>query len=200
MSPRRRRSGGTAIETAAVLPLLLLLLLAAADYAYLGLVQQQLAHAARTAARYGITGQPPEAAPVAERAIAWCDGRTPPAVNPRIARIREIVAGAATGVLRANQLCLELLSYNGYHSIGRPEPFVDTNGDRSWSTNEAFTDTNGNGVWDRDQGASSAGGGGEIAVYTLRYATRPLTGLTPGLPKSQALRFTARIPVRNEPF
>lgn len=197
---RKRKRGSAALETAIAMPLLVLILVAASDYAYLGLIQHQLGFAARAAARYGITGQPPETATADGDAIAWCDGRTPAGTNPRLARIREIIAGAAFGALKPGSLCLELLSYNGYQSVGKPEPFADLNGDRSWSAGEPYTDVNGNGVWDPDQGSSSAGGGGEIAIYTLRYDTPPLTGATPGLPAGRLLRFTARIPIRNEPF
>lgn len=198
-SPRRRSRGSAALETAVTMPFLVLLLTASADYAWLGLVQHQMAHAARSASRYGITGQaeplPAEGSPPL---VALCDGN--PGAGSRLDRIRAIVSANAGLVLRPEGLCLSVGAYNGFQSVGRPEPLADINGNGRHDSGEAFTDINGNGSWDADQAQPSAGGSDQVAVYTLRYLTEPLTGLTPGLGRSRRLQFETRVVVRNEPF
>lgn len=192
--------GTSALETAAVLPVLLLVLTAMADHAWLSLVQHQMGHAARMASRYGITGQAdplPTTAGVQPPMVDLCDGN---GGGARVDRLRAIVAAHAGAALKLDDLCLSVGSYSGYQGVGRPEPIADINGNGRWDTGEAFTDINGNGRWDPDQATPSPGGNDAIGVYTLRYETWPLTGVTPGLPRSRAIVFEARVVVRNEPF
>lgn len=194
------RRGASALETAVALPFLILLLTAAADHAWLALVQQQMGHAARKASRFGITGQadPPQSGQSAPM-VDLCNSGNAPA-SPRTDRIRTIVASSAGVVLKPASLCLEVGSYAGYQAVGRPEPLADINGNGRHDQGEAFTDINGNGVWDADQVTPSAGSSDEVAIYTLRYVTTPLTGLTPGLGRDRLLTFESRVVVRNEPF
>jgi hypothetical protein len=191
--------GAVALETAAALPFLVLLLTAAADYAWLALVQHQMGHAARSASRYGITGQGeplPEGGAIP--LVRLCDGGSDS--NPRLQRIRAIVAASAGTVLKPAGLCLMVGAYGNFQSVGRPEPLADINGNGRQDAGEAFTDINGNGRWDSDQATPSPGGSDQVAIYTLRYVTGPLTGLTPGLGRSRRLQFESRVVVRNEPF
>jgi hypothetical protein len=195
---RARSRGAAALETAAALPFLVLLLTASADYAWLALVQHQMNHAARSASRYGITGQAePLPANSSTPIVRLCDGGP---TSPRLDRIRAIVSANAGTVLKPAGLCLALGSYGGFQSVGRPEPLADVNGNGRQDGTEAFTDINGNGRWDADQATPSPGGSDQIAIYTLRYVTSPLTGLTPGLGRSRRLQFETRVVVRNEPF
>ena len=195
----RGRRGAAALETAAALPFLVLLLTAAADHAWLALVQHQMGHAARSASRFGITGQgeplPPSGT---RRLVPLCDGNS--GDGPRIERIRAIVARNAGIILKPDGLCLALAAYEGFQIVGQPEPLADINGNGRHDPGEAFTDVNGNGVWDADQAQPTPGSSGSVAIYTLRYVTRPLTGLTPGLGRDRLLTFETRVVVRNEPF
>ncbi len=195
---RRSGRGAAALETAAALPFLVLLLTASADYAWVALVQHQMNHAARSASRYGITGQAePLAAGGSMPVVRLCDGGDS---NPRLDRIRAIVSASAGAVLKPAGLCLSINAYAGFQAVGRPEPFADVNGNGRQDGNEAFTDINGNGRWDADQAMPSPGGSDQIAIYTLRYIAYPLTGLTPGLGRDRRLQFETRVVVRNEPF
>jgi hypothetical protein len=195
----RASRGAAALETAAALPFLVLLLTATADYAWLALVQHQMGHAARSASRYGITGQA-DAAPIpgSVQLVQLCDGNS--GDGPRLDRIRAVVAQNAGTVLKPAGLCLALGSYGGFQSVGQPEPLADINGNGRHDAGEAFTDVNGNGSWDADQAVPSPGSSAAVAVYTLRYVTHPLTGLTPGLGRERELLFETRVVVRNEPF
>lgn len=195
----RARRGAAALETAAALPFLVLLLTAAADHAWLALVQHQMGHAARTASRFGITGQGEPLPPSAGRQLVpLCDGNS--GDGPRIDRIRAIVAHSAGTILKPGGLCLALSAYEGFQAVGQPEPLADINGNGRHDPGEAFTDVNGNGGWDSDQAQPTPGSSGSVAIYTLRYVTRPLTGLTPGLGRDRLLQFETRVVVRNEPF
>lgn len=196
---KRLHRGASALETAVALPFLILLLTAAADHAWLALVQQQMGHAARNASRFGITGQAEAQPPGNVPLVNLCDSGSANA-NTRIDRIRAIVASSAGVVLKPASLCLEVGSYAGYQAVGRPEPLADINGNGQHDPGEAFTDINGNGVWDPDQATPSPGSSDEVAIYTLRYVTTPLTGLTPGLGRDRLLSFESRVVVRNEPF
>ncbi len=192
--------GASALETAAALPFLILILTAAADHAWLALVQQQMGHAARNASRFGITGQAETPLPgIAVPLVNLCNAGNG-ASSLRTDRIRAIVASSAGVVLNPAALCLEVGSYAGYQAVGQPEPLADINGNGRHDPGEAFTDINGNGVWDPDQATPSAGSSDEVAIYTLRYVTTPLTGFTPGLGRDRLLSFEARVVVRNEPF
>ena len=191
--------GASALETAAVMPFLILLLTAAADHAWLALVQQQMGHAARSASRFGITGQAEGPVSISNVALVQlCNEQGED--NARLDRIRAIVARSAGAVLNPAGLCLKVGSYAGYEAVGQPEPLADINGNGRHDAGEAFADINANGVWDPDQAVPSAGSSNEVAIYTLRYVTRPLTGLTPGLGRDRLLSFESRVVVRNEPF
>lgn len=199
MAGRRCARGAAALETAAALPFLVLLLTATADYAWLALVQHQMGHAARSASRYGITGQADvEPIPEAVQLVELCAGNS--GDGPRLDRIRAVVAQNAGTVLKPAGLCLALSAYEGFEDVGQPEPLADINGNGRHDSGEAFTDINGNGSWDADQAVPTPGSSAAVAVYTLRYVTRPLTGLTPGLGRDRELVFETRVVVRNEPF
>lgn len=193
----RARRGSAAIETAAAIPVFILLLTAATDFAFIGLIQHQLGHAARIASRYGVTGQAPTTADGAAP-VAWCDGDAQTS-NARLTKVRQLIAGATGAILRPEALCLKVMSYGGgYAAVGKPEPFLDLNGNTRFDPGEPFTDVNNDGSWSADQGAAALGVGSEVAVYALRYTAAPVTGMTPGLPAK--MRFEARLVVRNEPY
>ncbi len=201
MRGRRRQPrwtrGAVALEAAFCLPPLVLILILAVDTAWISLVQHQIGHAARLASRYGITGRA-DAVPDGAARVALCPGAGASGANPRVDRIRAIIAAEAAGLLSLADLCLGLGSYAGYQAIGRPEPLADINGNGRHDAGEAFTDINGNGSWDADQAVPTPGGGDQIAVYTLRYTAHPLVGLTPGLDGD--IPVETRVVVRNEPF
>jgi hypothetical protein len=191
------RRGAVALEAAFCLPPLVLILIMAVDISWIMLVQHQVGHAARLASRYGITGRA-DVVPEGTARVALCASAAASGTNPRVDRIRAIIAAEAAGLLNVADLCLGLGSYAGYQAIGRPEPLADINGNGRHDASEAFTDINGNGTWDADQAVPTPGGGDQIAVYILRYTAHPLVGLTPGLDGD--IPIETRVVVRNEPF
>lgn len=196
----RRRRGASALEMACCLPPLLMILCAALDYAWLALAQHQMAHAARNASRYGITGLAEVPDGASPTLVALCADSSAIGGSPRIDHIRAIIAAETGPVLKLDKLCLAIGAYAGFQSVGRPEPMADINGNGRNDPGEAFTDINGNGTWDADQATPSPGSSDSVAVYTLRYRTAPLTGVTPGLAADRLVALETRVVVRNEPF
>lgn len=177
------RRGVTALEFALVGPAFLLLVLGVVEVSRILSTQQLLDMAAREASRAGITGVAPE------------DGKT------REQMVRAIVEEVVTPFLDPSRVTLELESYPGFQSIGKPEPFADLDGNRRRDANEPYTDVNGNGTWDEDQGRSgSAGSGGQVVIYRLGYENSPVTALFARAFNRDTVRYAARVVVRNEPF
>lgn len=195
---RRRQRGTASLEMVFAIPVLLLLLGAAIDFAFFGLVNHQLGYAARVASRWGITGQKPVSIDENVIPVKWCGaGATP--TDTRVTFMRQLIAGSLGSILRADNVCIAVLSYTGgYSKIGDPEPYIDVNGNKAYDNGEPYTDINGDGSWSMDQGGASLGVGGDVTVYSLRYTTTQFSGLTPGLPEK--LNFEARIVARNEPY
>ena len=176
------RRGTTALEFALVAPLLVLLVVATVEFSYALTVQNLLELAARKASRTGVTGS------------------AAPAGMTREEMLRNLVVETGLGLIDPARLTIEMTAYNGFASIGVPEPCRDLDGNGICDAGEAFTDVNGNGRWDADQGASSAGVGGQVVIYTLNYTSLPLTGVVAGLVARAPLAYSARVVVRNEPF
>jgi Flp pilus assembly protein TadG len=136
----------------------------------------------RDAARFGITGQEPEA-------------------QTRLERILDIIANRTLGLVDMTAAQVEVMVYPGYGDIGRGEAFVDGNANGKYDPGETFTDENGNGQWDADVGAPGAGGAGDIVVYRMNYdwpLLTPLLGHVIGVDGHFSLK--AAVAVRNEPW
>jgi len=141
-----------------------------------------LSSAVAEVARFGITGQ---------------QG----ANSSREEQIRERVEEAAAGLFDPDLLELDTLVYPDFSSVGRPEPFVDENGNGVRDANESYTDLNGNGQWDADMGLPGAGGPDDVVLYRVRYPWRLRIPLfRPFFPPDGQVQLEAAVAVRNEPF
>lgn len=175
-------AGTTAIEFALGVPVLLLAAVLLIEVGFWLSVQSVLNIGTREASRVGITGAPPP------------DGMT------RDQQLRRIILDTSSGFIDPAQLATDLVSYGSFDDVGKPEPFVDLNGNKRWDPGEPFTDVNGNGRWDADRGAAGAGAGGQVVVYHVTYAGKPLTQMAASLLSEGAYRYETHIVVRNEPF
>ena len=138
--------------------------------------------ALRDASRYGITGQEPNQ-------------------SARLERILGIVGERTMGLVDMSTAQIEVLVYPGFGDIGKPEGFVDGNGNGAYDSGEAFTDTNGNSVWDADSGVPGPGGSGDIVVYRIHYDWPLLTPIFGAIMNGNGtLPLTASLAVRNEPW
>lgn len=171
------RRGMAAVEFALVLPSFLLLIIGAFEITLILFVSGSLESAVLTASRYGITGD---------------GGAT------RETRIREIIAERTFGFVDMAKVTISTKIYPSFSSIGQPEPFDDKNKNGKRDKSETFTDVNGNGTWDDDMGKSGAGGGGDVVLYEVSYATRSMTKLFE--PIIGTVTHHATTVVRNEPY
>jgi hypothetical protein len=176
---RRCIRGATAVEFALVLPLLLLTTLGTIEIAVVLFIRSSMEAAVLEASRFG-TSKP-------EEGISRPD------------RVLEIVEAKTYGLLDMDQVEMETLIYDSFADIGKPEPFVDANGNGAYDNGEAFTDVNGNAQWDPDMGEAGLGGPSDIVVYRLSYDWGLVTPMLKGI-LGQSVRNTSSVAVRNEPF
>jgi hypothetical protein len=174
--------GSAVVDFAILGPALVLLLVMIVESAMLLLTQFLLQTAVGDAARAGIVGSAPGAV-------------------SREALVREMAERVAGSLIRPEHLQLETLVYPSFDDIGRPEPFVDVNGNGVRDPGEPFRDVNGNGRWDADMGRAGLGGPNDVVLYRVRYLWQPMTPLLRGiLPDGGRLELRAAYAVRNEPY
>ncbi|MEM8949113.1 MAG: TadE/TadG family type IV pilus assembly protein [Pseudomonadota bacterium] len=150
LTSAKDEKGGALVEFAFVAPLFLAIVLAIIEFSGITFAQTLLEGGAGQASRFGILGSVP-------------DG------SSREQAIRDIIEKNAFGVIDADDVRLETLTYNSFAAIGQAEPFEDANGNGSFDENEIFQDINGNGARDDDQGRAGAGDAGQVVLYRLTY-------------------------------
>lgn len=175
------RDGVAMVEFALVAPVFILLLLGSFELGAVMLTSTLMEGALRDASRYGITGQEDDGA-------------------DRLAKIREIISERTLGLVDMATAKIDVLVYPGFGDIGKPESYVDSNGNGTYDSGEAFTDSNGNGVWDADSGSPGAGGSGDIVLYRVKYGWPIITPLFSSVMGKNTLSLTASLAVRNEPW
>lgn len=169
-------------EFALVAPLLMLMIVGIVEVAIILFVSSLLEGSVREAGRYGITGYVYQG-------------------FDRVAMIRKIIAENTAGLVDMEKVEISTLVYPSFSAIGKPEPFTDTNGNGQRDPGELFNDVNGNGEWDSDMGLASAGGPGDIVVYTISYDWPLITAfLGDLLGRAGTIPLRASYAVRNEPW
>ncbi len=171
--------GSPALEFALVLPLLLLMTVGLIEMAVVLFIGSSIEAAVIEASRFGITG--------------GSGGMT------REDRVLSIVKSRTYGLLDMSQIKMETLVYSSFADIGKPEPFVDDNGNAKWDAGEAFTDVNGNAQWDPDMGKAELGGPSDIVVYRLSYDWGLVTPMMREI-LGGSVHHVSSIAVRNEPY
>ncbi len=176
------RRGAYAVEFAFAAPILIVAVLGIFEIARVLTVSSLMEGGLRDAARYGITGF-----------VA--------AGTTREQAIRKIIDDHTLGIVDMQKVQISTLVYPSFGDIGKPEPFVDDNGNGVFDAGEPFTDVNGNGEWDSDMGVDDPGGAGDIVLYRIAYDLPLLTPYLAGVIGTDgAIRLVSSIPVRNEPF
>ena len=178
----RDESGSPSVEFAFAAMPLVLMVVGTMEFGMIMFTSTLMESGLRDAARFGITGQEPEA-------------------QTRLERILDIIANRTLGLIDMTAAQVEVMVYPGYGDIGRGEAFVDGNANGKYDPGETFTDENGNGQWDADVGAPGAGGAGDIVVYRMNYdwpLLTPLLGHVIGVDGHFSLK--AAVAVRNEPW
>lgn len=176
------RRGSAIVDFALLAPALVLLLVGIVEAAFLFLTQFLLQTAVGDAARSGVVGSELGAA-------------------SREAAVRAAAERVGGSLLQPERLHLDTLVYPRFDDIGRPEPFVDVNGNGAHDPGEPFTDVNENGRWDEDMGRPGLGGPNDVVLYRVRYDWEPMTPLLRAiLPDGGRLELRAAYAVRNEPY
>lgn len=178
----RDEAGSPSVEFAFAAMPLVLMVVGTMEFGMIMFTSTLMESGLRDAARFGITGQEPEA-------------------QTRLERILDIIANRTLGLVDMTAAQVEVMVYPGYGDIGRGEAFVDGNANGKYDPGETFTDENGNGQWDADVGAPGAGGAGDIVVYRMNYdwpLLTPLLGHVIGADGHFSLK--AAVAVRNEPW
>jgi|TARA_R110002072_G_scaffold35754_28_gene105566 hypothetical protein len=179
---RRNEDGVTALTFALGLPLVLLTMTGLLEVSFILLLGTLMEGGLREAARFGITGQEPNA-------------------QVRSERVLEIVEKHTMGLVDLTKANISFKSYDSFGAVGKPEPFNDRNRNGRRENNESFTDINANGRWDSDQGAQGLGGAESVVLYSLDYDWPLLTGYLSDLLGSKGrMPLRASVLVRNEPY
>lgn len=174
--------GTAALEFALIGPVFLFLILGIFEFTLFMMTQTVLESGVREASRYGITG----------RELAG---------SSRSDQIRQIIVDHAGGLISADEIGLETLTYEEFGGIGQPEAFTDENANGVYDDGEPFQDANGNGQWDPDRGSPGVGNAGDIVVYKVSYEWAPVVALFRHIfPGGGVVDMEATVAVRNEPW
>jgi Flp pilus assembly pilin Flp len=116
-------------------------------------------------------------------------------------KILEIVQEHTYGLVAPADMALTTKVYPSFADVGKPEPFVDSNGNGQYDSGEPYTDINGNGRWDSDMGTDGPGGPGAVVAYVLTYSWTLWTPFAAEIwGDGGRVTMRATIAVRNEPF
>jgi hypothetical protein len=178
----RSRRGVSAVEFALIAPVCMTLVCVFIDLSMVMFITNVMEGGLREASRFAITGylEP---------------GKT------REQKIAEIIKDHSYGLITETDIAITYKIYPSFGDVGKPEPFVDTNGNGKHDSGEPFTDVNNNGVWDADMGKAGVGGPGDIVAYTVEYKWTLWTPLASEIwGDGGAVKLAATIAVRNEPY
>lgn len=178
----RNNDGAAALEFALVLPPLCLILLGMFEVSMLMFAQASMEGALREAARFGMTGSVSDPA-------------------QRQTQILAIIDQDTLNLFDMKDATISFEIYNSFSNVGKPEPFVDSNGNGKWDSGESYTDVNSNAKWDADQGAAGVGASAQIVQYTVQYDWHVITPfMAPMFGTNGKVHLKASVVLRNEPW
>jgi hypothetical protein len=178
----RGRRGVSAVEFALIAPVCMTLVCVFIDLSMVMFITNVMEGGLREASRYAITG--------------YVEGGL-----TREQKIAVIIKDHSYGLITEADIAITYKIYPSFADVGKPEPFVDGNGNGKYDSGESFTDVNNNGVWDADMGKAGVGGPGDIVAYTVEYKWTLWTPLASEIwGDNGAVKLAATIAVRNEPY
>ncbi len=179
---KRDERGVTVVEFALIAPVLMMMIVGLCEFGLLLTAQTILDNSIFAASRAGKTGYSTSTSTQSQLILA-------------------AIRKATADYLDPAKISLTSKAYSDYGSIGKPEPFTDTNSNGVRDAGEPFTDVNGNGTYDKDQGASGYGSSGQIVVYEANYDWTLMTPFVKRFVGTNGIvRVTSRIVVKNEPY
>lgn len=167
------------VEFALLAPVLLAMVMGLLDLAHNMYTAQMLQGAIQTAAR--------------QSTLEGASGRE--------AAIDAAVSSAVHAIAPAATLSFSRSSYSSFTAAGRPEDYVDQNGNGTCDNGELFEDANGNLAWDADTGTAGFGGARDAVVYNVTVSYErpfPVFAFIPGQTSTYTL--STRTILRNQPF
>jgi Flp pilus assembly protein TadG len=175
---RRDQSGAYMIEFALIMPAFLMLVMGIFDIGMQMYAKSVLSGAVEQAARLNTL-----------EANATNAGVVDQAVRDQVGR-----------VARYGTLSFSRQNYRDFSSVGRQEPFTDSNNNGVRNAGECYTDMNNNSTWDADQGGSGQGGASDVVLYRVNLTFNRLFPLWKMLGESQSETITISTVLRNQPY
>jgi Flp pilus assembly protein TadG len=176
------RRGAAALEFAFALPILITVMCGTLDLGMILFADVLMEGAVRDTSRLGITGYSPTG-------------------EDRDTLILNALQKDTLGLIDVHRATITHKVYASFADVGKPEPYVDANGNGQYDPGESYTDVNGNGQWDADMGVAGLGGSGDIVLYTVSYPWTTWTHMIdPLFGHNGTITLTASTVVRNEPY
>lgn len=175
---RRDENGAYMIEFALIMPAFLMLVMGIFDIGMAMYAKSVLAGAVEQAARLNTLESNATNANTVDQAVRDQVGR----------------------VARYGTLTFSRQNYQDFSSVGRQEPFTDSNGNGVRNPGECYTDMNNNGTWDADQGGSGQGGASDVVLYRANLTFNRLFPLWKMLGENQSETITIATVLRNQPY
>ncbi|MEZ5748675.1 MAG: pilus assembly protein [Caenibius sp.] len=168
----------TAIEFALTAPVFLLLLLASFDFGHEIYARSVLQGVVQDAGR--------------DAGLESGSSNLSVIDNMVLSQVQNVVPEGAILTSRRN--------YQGFNDVGKPEDFVDADGDGEYDADECFTDLNENDQWDPDRGADGLGGADDVVLYTALLTYDRPTPLWRFIGTDSKAQISASTTLRNQPF
>lgn len=178
----RGEQGVTAVEFALIAPVCFTLVCVFIDLCMIMFISNVMEGGLREASRYAITGY-------VETGVT------------RENKIKAIITDHSYNLIAPADIAISYKVYSSFGDVGKPEPFVDKNGNGKYDAGESYTDVNKNGQWDADMGTSGVGGPGDIVAYIVTYKWALWTPLAKQVWGGEGtVTMSATVAVRNEPY
>ncbi len=146
------------------------------------IAQNALDAGARAASRFGLTG-------------ATAGMKREDAIKNEVINT---VATYSGGIIKTNNVVLDVEAYSDITVLNQPEPFDDANKNGTYDVGEFYVDVNGSGKWEGDQGlVGSFGTGGQAVKYTVSYDWNSFLAI---LGFKKKIHLSATSTVQNENF
>lgn len=175
---RRDENGAYMIEFALIMPAFLMLVMGIFDIGMQMYAKSVLAGAVEQAARLNTLEANATNASVVDQAVRDQVGR----------------------VAKYGTLTFTRQNYQDFSSVGRQEPFTDSNNNGVRNPGECYTDMNNNSTWDADQGESGQGGASDVVLYRANLTYNRLFPLWKMLGENQSETITISTVLRNQPY
>jgi hypothetical protein len=112
--------------------------------------------------------------------------------------LEERVRSSIKALVANPDITFMMKAYHDYRNVGRPEEYVDTNGNGICDNNEPYVDANNSGTWDDDSSNTGPEGAKDVVLFeaTVKYQ-RIITGAY--LPYGRDVILKSSTLLRNQP-